>query len=62
MGLSADLFDTNGLPMFGDAPLSLFSDLGLASNILRLAARQLPREALSVAHDMTGLGSARSVR
>ena len=26
VGLSSDLFDTNGRPMFGDAVLSLFSD------------------------------------
>ena len=30
IGLGADLFDTDGRPMFGAAPLSLFSDAGLA--------------------------------
>jgi hypothetical protein len=29
VGLSSDLFDTNGRPMFGDAVLSLFSDAGV---------------------------------
>ena len=30
VGLSADLFDTGGRPMFGNAVLSLFSDAGVA--------------------------------
>jgi phosphoglycerate dehydrogenase-like enzyme len=46
VGLSADLFDTNGRPMFGDAPLSLFSDAEIARSVLSLAAGQLPPAAL----------------
>jgi phosphoglycerate dehydrogenase-like enzyme len=34
VGLSADLFNTQGQPMFGAAPLALFSDAGLAWNIV----------------------------
>ena len=41
-GLSADLFDTHGRPMFGAAPLSLFSDAKLAWDIIPVAAVQLP--------------------
>ncbi len=47
VGLSADLFDTNGRPMFGDSPLSLFSDAGIAWDILPLAAGELPPAAFT---------------
>jgi phosphoglycerate dehydrogenase-like enzyme len=47
IGLSADLFDTNGRPMFGDAPLSLFLDAGLVWDILPLVAGQLPPTAFT---------------
>jgi phosphoglycerate dehydrogenase-like enzyme len=47
VGLSADLFDTNGRPMFGDAPLSLLSDAGLVWSVLPLAAGQLPPTAFT---------------
>ncbi len=47
VGLSADLFDANGRPMFGDAPLSLFSDAGLAWSVLPLSAGQLPPAAFT---------------
>jgi phosphoglycerate dehydrogenase-like enzyme len=47
VGLSADLFDTNGHPMFGDAVLSLFSDAGLAWSILPVLGGQLPATAFT---------------
>jgi hypothetical protein len=34
IGLGADLFDTTGRPMFGQAPLSLFSDAGLSWEVV----------------------------
>jgi hypothetical protein len=34
IGLTADLFDTSGHPLFGTSPLSLFSDAGLKWDIL----------------------------
>ena len=42
IGLGADLFDTNGRPMFGSAPLSLFSDAGLAWTVVPVKDGQLP--------------------
>jgi len=47
VGLSADLFDANGRPMFGEKPLSLFSDAGLAWSVLSLTAGQLPPAAFT---------------
>lgn len=47
VGLSADLFDTNGHPMFGDAVLSLFSDRGLAWDILPVSGGHLPATAFA---------------
>jgi phosphoglycerate dehydrogenase-like enzyme len=47
VGLSADLFDTNGRPMFGDALLSLLSDAGIAWSVLPLTAGQLPPAAFT---------------
>jgi phosphoglycerate dehydrogenase-like enzyme len=47
VGLSADLFDSNGRPVFGDQPLSLFSAPGIAWDILPLAAGQLPPTAFT---------------
>ncbi len=41
VGLSADLFDTHGRPMFGAAPLSFFSDAKLVWDIIPVAAGQL---------------------
>jgi phosphoglycerate dehydrogenase-like enzyme len=47
VGLSADLFDTNGHPMFGEGVLSLFSDAGLAWSILPVSGGQLPATAFT---------------
>jgi phosphoglycerate dehydrogenase-like enzyme len=47
VGLSADLFDTNGRPMFGDAVLSLFSDAGVGWSILPVSGGQLPATAFA---------------
>jgi D-3-phosphoglycerate dehydrogenase len=47
VGLSADLFGANGRPMFGDKPLSLFSDAGIAWSVLPLTAGQLPPTAFT---------------
>jgi phosphoglycerate dehydrogenase-like enzyme len=47
VGLSPDLFDTHGRPMFGDAVLSLFSDAGVAWSILRVSGGQLPAAAFT---------------
>jgi uncharacterized membrane protein len=47
VGLSEDLFDTTGRPMFGVAPLSLFSDAGLAWDTIPLIDGQLPRAAFA---------------
>jgi phosphoglycerate dehydrogenase-like enzyme len=47
VGLSADLFDTNGRPVFGDAVLSLFSDAGLAWDILPVPGGHLSATAFT---------------
>ena len=47
IGLSADLFDTHGGPMFGTAPLSLLSEAGLAWDILPTPEGQLPPSAFA---------------
>lgn len=47
VGLSADLFDTHGRPMFGDAALSLFSDAEVAWSILPVSGGQLPATAFT---------------
>ena len=47
IGLGADLFDTAGRPMFGSAPLSLFSDAGLAWSVVPVKGGQLPPEAFT---------------
>jgi phosphoglycerate dehydrogenase-like enzyme len=47
VGLSADLFDTGGRPMFGNAVLSLFSDAGVAWSILPVTGGQLPATAFT---------------
>ena len=47
IGLSADLFDTHGRPMFGAAPLSLFSDAGLAWDVIPVEAGRLPPAAFT---------------
>lgn len=47
VGLSADLFDTRGLPMFGGAPLSLFSNAGLAWEVVPTQQGQLPPAAFT---------------
>ena len=47
IGLSADLFDTDGRPMFGYAVLSLFSDAGLAWSVLPVTGGQLPAAAFT---------------
>ncbi len=52
VGLSADLFDTNGRPMFGDTVLSLFSDAGISWSVLPVTGGQLPAEAFA---DYVGL-------
>jgi phosphoglycerate dehydrogenase-like enzyme len=45
IGLSADLFDTKGRPMFGAGPLSLFSDEGLAFDVVPTQEGRLPPSA-----------------
>ena len=47
IGLGSDLFDTAGRPMFGSAPLSLFSDAGLSWSVVSVKGGQLPPEAFS---------------
>jgi hypothetical protein len=47
VGLSADLFDTGGRPMFGNAVLSLFSDAGVAWSIVPVTGGQLPATAFT---------------
>ena len=47
IGLGADLFDTAGRPMFGSAPLSLFSDAGLVWSVVPVKGGQLPAEAFT---------------
>jgi phosphoglycerate dehydrogenase-like enzyme len=47
VGLSADLFDTNGHPMFGDTVLSLFSDAGVDWGVLPVTGGQLPATAFT---------------
>ena len=47
IGLGADLFDTAGRPMFGSAPLSLFSEAGLAWSVVPVKGGQLPPEAFT---------------
>jgi hypothetical protein len=47
VGLSADLFDTGGRPMFGNAVLSFFSDAGVAWSILPVTGGQLPATAFT---------------
>src|SRR5271168_4668602 len=47
VGLSSDLFDTNGRPMFGDAVLSLFSDAGVAWSTVPVSGGQLPATAFT---------------
>jgi len=45
IGLSADLFDTKGRPMFGAGPLALFSDAGLDFNVVPTHEGRLPPSA-----------------
>jgi hypothetical protein len=47
IGVGADLFDTAGRPMFGSAPLSLFSDAGLAWSVGPVKGGKLPPEAFT---------------
>ena len=47
VGLSADLFDTNGHPMFGDTALSLFSDAGVDWGVLPVTGGRLPATAFT---------------
>jgi phosphoglycerate dehydrogenase-like enzyme len=47
IGIGADLFDTTGRPMFGPAPLALFSDAGLAWSVVPVKGGQLPPEAFT---------------
>jgi phosphoglycerate dehydrogenase-like enzyme len=47
VGLSSDLFDTNGRPMFGDSVLSLFSDAGVSWSALPITGGQLPDTAFA---------------
>lgn len=58
IGLGADLFDTAGRPMFGSAPLSLFSDAGLAWSVVPVKGGQLPPEAFTD-YDALLIGGAR---
>jgi hypothetical protein len=45
IGLSADLFDTKGVPMFGAGPLSLFSEAGLAFDVMPMQQGRPPPSA-----------------
>jgi phosphoglycerate dehydrogenase-like enzyme len=47
VGLSADLFDSSGRPMFGDTVLSLLSDAGVGWSILPVTGGQLPATAFT---------------
>jgi phosphoglycerate dehydrogenase-like enzyme len=47
IGLSADLFDTKGRPMFGAGPLSLFSNAGLAFDVVPTQQGRLPPSAFT---------------
>lgn len=46
IGLTADLFDTNGSPMFGRSPLELFADAGLRWEILPPSGASITADAL----------------
>jgi phosphoglycerate dehydrogenase-like enzyme len=47
IGLSADLFNTHGQPMFGGAPLRLFSEAGLAWDVVATHQGQLSPSAFT---------------
>ena len=47
VGLSADLFDTNSHPMFGDTVLSLFSDAGVDWGVVPVTGGQLAATAFT---------------
>ena len=47
IGLGSDLFDTAGRPMFGSAPLALFSDAGLSWDLVPVKDGRLPPEAFT---------------
>src|SRR5271155_5564499 len=47
IGLGSDLFDTAGRPMFGSAPLALFSDAGLTWSVVPITGGRLPPEAFT---------------
>ena len=58
IGLGADLFDTQGRPMFGAGPLSLFSDAGLAFDIVPTQQGRLPPSAF-IDYEALLIGGAR---
>src|ERR1700728_2121136 len=58
VGLGSDLFDTAGRPMFGSAPLSLFSQAGLAWSVVPVKGGQLPPEAFT-GYDALLIGGAK---
>jgi phosphoglycerate dehydrogenase-like enzyme len=47
IGVGSDLFDTNGRPMFGEAPLLVFENAGLAWEMISVKGGKLPRDAFS---------------
>src|SRR6202789_4361883 len=47
IGVGSDHFDTAGRPMFGSAPLQLFSDAGLVWSMVPVKGGQLPPEAFT---------------
>ncbi len=47
IGLGSDLFDTAGRPMFGSAPLALFSDAGLSWDLVAVKDGRLPPQAFT---------------
>ena len=47
IGLGSDLFDTAGRPMFGSAPLQLFSDAGLSWDLVAVKDGRLPPQAFA---------------
>jgi hypothetical protein len=47
IGLGSDLFDTAGRPMFGSAPLQLFSDAGLSWDLVAVKDGRLPPQAFT---------------
>lgn len=58
IGLTADLFDSSGRPVFGTAPLQLFTDAGLSWDVLPRDGGVIAPEALA-AYDALFIGGSR---